>query len=321
MKLLSKIKTNKFLVLGRAGMDLYADPPGSEITSADKFYAALGGSSANIAVALARYGAQSSMISAVSDDAIGRYTIAQLQKYRVGHDYVRTVSGECRTTLAVVESRLENCQSVIYRNHAADMDLSEDDVEDIPYGSFGALVITGTALAVEPSRSAVFKAVKLAKEAGTPVVVDLDYRPYSWTTTEEASKVYRKVSELSDIIIGNDVEFGVMAEDIRKGQALAKQLADKSSKIVVYKMGPEGSITFASDKEHRVGVFKVDALKPTGAGDAFMGAFLASLAKGMDVEVAVMRGSAAAAIVVTKVACSSAMPSNEELEAFIASRS
>ncbi|MTI18023.1 5-dehydro-2-deoxygluconokinase [Rhodobacteraceae bacterium RKSG542] len=320
MECLSKLKNNNFLVLGRAGMDLYADPPGTEITEAANFYAALGGSSANIAVALTRYGVKASMISVVSDDAVGRYVVAQMEKYGIGHDYVRTTGGEARTSLAVVETRLENCQAVLYRNGAADFELCEADVEGIPYGDYAALVVTGTALAVEPNRSAVFKAVNLAKAAGTPIIIDLDYRPYSWESAETAVRIYTEIAALCDIIVGNDVEFGVMAGDINAGKALAKELAQTSASIVVYKMGPEGSVTFTAEEEQEMGVFKVQALKPTGAGDAFMGGFLSSLAKGLDLRTSVMRGSAAAAIVVTRVACSSAMPTNEELDAFIESR-
>ena len=66
-----------------------------------------------------------------------------------------------------------------------------------------------------------------------------------------------------------------------------------------------------------VNAFKVKVLKPFGAGDAFMGGFLSSLSNGTDLKQAITFGSATAAIVVSKIGCSSAMPSYLEVENFI----
>ena len=93
------------------------------------------------------------------------------------------------------------------------------------------------------------------------------------------------------------------------------------SLIVVYKMGEHGSIAFTKNNSFKTGIFPVSALKPTGAGDAFMGAFINGIKLGKSVEESVMKGTASAAIVVTRVGCSVAMPNLEELEEFIESNS
>jgi 5-dehydro-2-deoxygluconokinase len=310
------IKQNSFLVLGRAGMDLYADPPGTQIEDALSFTAALGGSAGNIAVAIARLGGSASLVTSVSDDAIGRYTIKQLKLYGVGTEHIRAVGGEARNSLAVVETRAENCQSIIYRNGAADFQLTVEQVQPISFSRFGALIVTGTALAVEPSRAASFLAIEMARAAGLPVVLDVDYRPYSWRDAHTASEVCTRVASLSTIVIGNDVEFDVMA-GTGNGLALAEKLATSSAAICVYKMGEKGAVTFAGSKSFETAIFPVTALKPTGAGDSFMGAFLTGLAAGMELETCIERGAAAAAIVVTGVGCAPAMPTPTELDAFI----
>jgi len=120
MKDLARLRGKGFLVIGRAGMDLYADPPGTEIEDAVQFTAALGGSSANIAAGLCRMGCDAALVTCVSDDAVGRYCLKQLDNYGIDRRFVRSVAGEARNSLAVVETRLENTQSVIYRNNAAD---------------------------------------------------------------------------------------------------------------------------------------------------------------------------------------------------------
>ena len=314
---LARIKRNRFLVLGRAGMDLYADPPGTRIEDALHFSAALGGSAANIAVAITKLGGTASIVTAVSDDAVGRYTVKQLRHYGVGTEHVRAVSGEARNSLAVVETRNENCQSVIYRNGAADLHIGSNDVQNIAYADFGALIIAGTCLAVDPSRTTSFLAIKLAREAGLPVILDIDYRPYSWVSTEDAADTCTRAAALSDIVIGNDVEFAVMAGG-GDGLTLARRLSNSTAKIAVYKMGEKGSVTFSDGQSSVCGVYSVTALKPTGAGDAFMAGFVTGLAADLDVPACAWRGSAAAAIVVTRPGCAPAMPTASELDNFIA---
>ena len=186
---LARLSGKSFLVIGRAGMDLYADPPGARTEEATQFTAALGGSSANIAAGLCRLGCKAALVTRVSDDAIGRFCLNQLDAYGIDRTHVLTEGGEARNSLALVETRLENTQSVIYRNGAADFQMTVADVEAVDYAPFSALVTTGTVLAAEPSRSACFRAFELARAAGLPLVFDVDYRPYSWPSAEVAATV------------------------------------------------------------------------------------------------------------------------------------
>lgn len=317
--MLIDLSANRFAVIGRAGMDFYPEPPGTKIEDAKQFSTGLGGSSANICVAIAKQGGQASLITCVSDDAIGRFCINQLQGYGIDTTYVRSVGGEARNSLAVSESTVEDHQTVIYRNGAADFEMTVDDVTSIDYASYSALITTGTVLAAEPSRSAAFHAFELAKKAGLPLIFDIDYRPYSWASAEEAAQTYSRAGAMCDIVIGNDVEFGFMAGNYDHGLQKARELAQSTAAIVIYKMGENGAITLAGDREITTGIYPVDALKPVGAGDSFMGGFIGSLANGHDLEASVLRGSACASIVVSKVGCAPAMPTTAELDEFLAS--
>ena len=188
-RLWQRLRLNRFAVLGRVGMDLYADPPGTRIEQATRFSAALGGSAGNIAAALARQGARTALVSCVSDDAVGRFCLAELHRYAVDTTHVRSAPGEVRNSLAVVETRPTDAQTVLYRNNAADFALTAADVTKVNYDPLAALVITGTALAREPSREATFTAMRLARDYGAPVILDLDYRAYSWASREEAARI------------------------------------------------------------------------------------------------------------------------------------
>lgn len=315
--LLKAIARRNFVIIGRAGMDFYPDPPGTRTEEAQRFVSCLGGSSANIGVALRRHGIDVALVTAVSDDAIGRFCLNQLDHYGIDRRHVRSVGGEARNSLAVVESRVEDHQSVIYRNGAADFQMTTKDIEAVDFSRFSALITTGTVLAAEPSRSATFHAFDLAKKAGLPILFDIDYRPYSWPSATVASEVYSRAGALCDVVIGNDDEFGFMAGGKEKGLAKARELVRGGAAFVVYKMGENGAITLASHTELRTGIYPVEALKPTGAGDAFMGGLIASLADGHDLQDAVLRGSASAAMVVSRVGCAPAMPTTAQLEEFL----
>ncbi len=313
--LIDKLQTGPFLVIGRAGMDLYPDPPGTRTEDATRFTSGLGGSAANIAAALTHAGARAALLTCVSDDAVGRFVLNQLARHKIDATLVRRVGGQARNSLALAESRTVDHQSVIYRNGAADLHMAAADVA-VDYTPYAAVVTAGTVLAAEPARSAAFDAFGRAKSAGKPVIFDIDYRPYSWTSATEAADVLSRAGAASDMIVGNDEEFGFMAGDPVKGRDLARRMADEG-KLIVYKMGPKGSVTFIGDRVIDTPVFPVTALKPFGAGDAFLGNLLAALSNGTPLPDALRRGSAAAAMVVATVGCADAMPDPDALTRFM----
>ena len=317
-RLMEGIKANNALIIGRAGIDFFPDPPGTRTEEAETLKAGLGGSSANIGAGICKLGGRAALVTRVSDDSIGRYCVNQLRHYGVDTRYVTPVGGEYRNSLAVYESRVEDHQTVIYRNGAADFQMDEDDVAAVDYGAYGALITAGTVFAAEPSRSATFRAFEMAKAAGLPIIFDVDYRPYSWPSPQVAEEVLSRAAAESDMIVGNDEEFGFMAGGIEKGLDKARALARGSAAIVIYKMGHEGAITFAGDQEIRTGIYPVKALKPTGAGDSFMAGLFTSLAGGHDLKTAILRGSACASITVSRPGCAPAMADTATLEAFLA---
>jgi len=317
MDVIAQIRKKNFVVVGRVGIDLYPDA-GVSIEDITGLNADMGGSSANIAAGLVKLGSKAALVTRVSDDAVGRFCRKKLAHYGVNADYVQTQGGEARNSLAMYESRVAGHQSVIYRNGAADFEMTEADVAGVDYAAFGALVAAGTVFAAEPSRTASFKAFELARAAGLPVIFDVDYRPYSWPSPKIAEEVLSRAAAMSDVIVGNDEEFGFMAGGIEKGLDKARDLAATTATIVVYKMGPEGAITMSAEGEMRTGIYAVSALKPTGAGDSFMAGMLTSFADGHDLKTAVLRGSACAAIVVAKPGCAPAMPYPADLDAFLA---
>ena len=314
--LISKIQKNNFLLIGRAGVDIYPDPPGTKTENANKYVTHLGGSSANMGVQLTKYGGSCSLLTRVSNDALGKFAINQLDSYGVKSDLVKLEDNESRISFAIVESTIVDHQSIIYRHKAADLFLNKNDIENSNLQNYECILITGTSLAAEPSRSAVLYALKLAKEKKIPVIMDIDYRPYTWESEDKAKEIYNLAGDYCSGIIGNDDEFAILSGNYDDGLSYAKKIS-RNCDLVIYKMGEKGSITFANNEEIQRGIFPVKPLKPTGAGDAFMGSLIGAILKNYDLQKAVEIGSAAAAIVVTKVGCAPAMPDLDEVLDFM----
>ena len=156
--LLDGIKKGTFAVFGRAGMDMFADPPGTKAEVAETFRSDLGGSSANICAGLCKLGMQSALVTSVSDDNVGRFCTNRLKHYGVDTGYLKVLGGEYRISLAVYESTMDDFQLCIYRNNAVDFQVTEEDVDRVDYGAFGALITAGTVFAGEPSRGSTFRA-------------------------------------------------------------------------------------------------------------------------------------------------------------------
>ncbi|MAV46390.1 MAG: permease [Alphaproteobacteria bacterium TMED89] len=302
------------VVIGRAGMDLYPAPHGTKTAQADTFTSDLGGSAGNIAVALVRHGLRVGLAAPVTSDPVGQFVCNKLRHYGVEHLTPTPVTGVERTSLALAESRASDCDVVIYRNQAADFALSPDTFDLAHVDRAPMLIATGTALALEPSRTTTLAALT---RSGCGVL-DLDYRPYSWASDDQARAVYQEAIEASEVIIGNDEEFGRLGGSLAGGRAFAHALAQqREGRLVIYKMGGDGAVTFNGDQAFTTPIFPVNVLKPFGAGDAFMGGLLAAMCAGHGIESAVSFGSAAAAIVVSTRGCASAMPTKADVQAFI----
>jgi 5-dehydro-2-deoxygluconokinase len=197
-----------------------------------------------------------------------------------------------------------------------------------------ALLVTGTPLSRAGSRAASLKAVKVAREAGTSVVFDLDYRPVFWgvasheqggemfVASEEVTEGYRSVLPDCDLVVGTEEEIRIAGGSTDTREAL-RSIRDLSDATIVLKVGAMGAIVFTGeipdDLEDGVRVpgFPVEVFNSVGAGDAFMSGFLSGWLREEPLEECLRLGNACGAIVVSRHGCSPAMPTPEELEYFL----
>ena len=197
-------------------------------------------------------------------------------------------SGEARTSLAVVATRNDDTQSVIYRNGAADFELSRADVEAVAFDTFRR----ADRHRHEPCRRAFARRRRLlaATAPARPahrLIFDVDYRAYSWVSAKAAAEVCRRFASMCDVVVGNEEEFAVMAGRRWRGTGARRW---PTRRCVVYKMGSRGSRAFSRGHTIETRIFAVAPLKPTGAGDAFMAGLATGLAAGLDLEASLRRG-------------------------------
>ncbi|ADZ91376.1 5-dehydro-2-deoxygluconokinase [Marinomonas mediterranea] len=315
------------LCLGRAGVDLYAAEENTDITEVASFKKFVGGSPANIAVSLARLGGRAAIISVVSNDGLGRYVVDYLNQQGIDIKAVRFDASGARTSLAITEMKPTEGEVVLYRNRAADLQLSMDDIQLDHIAQAKILLVSGTALSKSPSREATLLAIEHARSVNTFVVLDLDYRAYSWASEQEASLYYQIAARASNVIIGNLEEINILSTHAsleydmqpNKLEAFLKPYFQGVAELIIVKRGEDGSQAFTKDGRClKQGIYPVSVKKPFGAGDAFAGTLIHGLIKGLDIETCIRRGSAAAAINVSRDSCTEAMLSLTELLSFMA---
>lgn len=311
------------LCVGRAGVDLYAVQKNTPLEEVQQFQKSFGGSPANIAVSVARLGGRSALLGVVADDALGRSVRQFLLRNGVDVGALRASTDRSLNSLALCEVRPDHCQVIIYRERAADLQLCEADVDDDLIARCRAVLVSGTALSVSPSREACQKLMRRARALGALVVLDMDYRPYGWTNATEAAEVMAWACAHSDLVIGNDAELALLARGADASgpstlRALAQGLLGNVTRAVVLKWGQRGCELFTQGGGTlAVGTYRVTAQKPMGSGDAFAGALWWAVCQGQPWAQALACGAAAAALNVSRDTCAEAMPTLDELQDFM----
>jgi 5-dehydro-2-deoxygluconokinase len=320
--------------IGRTCVDLYAEQEGARLEDVQSFRKYVGGSAANIALNTARLGVRSAMLTRVGEEQMGRFVRRSMEDTGVDVSHV-TFDPDHLTPYVLLAIRdIDGFPRIFAYGDAADLALDEDDVDPEFVASSKALLVTGTPLSRAGSRTASFKAIKAAKEAGTKVVFDLDYRPVFWgvasheqggemfVASERVTEAYRTVLPRCDLVVGTEEEIRIAggSEDTRRSLLSIRELSDAT---IVLKVGAMGAIVFPDDIPEdledgvRVPGFPVEVFNSVGAGDAFMSGFLSGWLREEPLEECLRLGNACGAIVVSRHGCSPAMPTPEELEYFL----
>lgn len=251
---------------------------GTDGAGVPQYAANPGGAPANLAVAAARLGASTALISKVGKDAFGRYLRSVLEENRVDVSAL-AVDEEQHTTMAVV-SVDENGERdfTFYRDPGADSMLLKDEIplgllKEARFLHFGSVSLTR-----EPARTTTLCAAETARALGAVVTYDPNYRANLWPDEATAVRRMRKPLDMVDILKISDEELPLMA-DTRDPEAGTAALAEHGIRLILVTLGPNGVFYRFGDKTGTVPGVPCTVGDTNGAGDTFFGAFLSRLSR------------------------------------------
>ncbi|MFJ2787030.1 MULTISPECIES: 5-dehydro-2-deoxygluconokinase [unclassified Streptomyces] len=302
--------------MGRLGVDLYPLQTGVGLDRAETFAKFLGGSPANVAVAAARLGRRTALVSRTGADPFGVYLHRALREFGVDDRWV-TEAAEHPTPVTFCELfPPDDFPLYFYRRpKAPDLEIRADALDLDAIRAARVFWATGTGLCAEPSRTATLAALR-ARSGREVTVLDLDWRPMFWADPAEARPHYAEALRHATVAVGNLDECEVATGE-RDPRAAARALFDAAGgalRLAVVKQGPGGVLALAADGTGaEVPPLPVEVVNGLGAGDAFGGALVDGLLAGLDIGTVLRRANAAGAIVAGRLACSSAMPYAPEI--------
>lgn len=306
----------ELITMGRTCVDLYPQQSGVPLAEVRSFSKFLGGSPTNVAVAAARYGRRTAVVTKVGDDGFGPYIRSALRTFGVDDRFVGT-DPRLRTPIVFCELfPPDRFPLLFYREPTApDINIRLEELDLDAVRNAEIVWTTGTGLSAEPSRTATLGALA-ARGRRAITIHDLDYRPMLWPSPEEATHYQQLALEHATVAIGNLEEVAVAVGD-GKPETLARRLLGLGLELAVVKLGGEGVVVASAEGIERVPAVPVEVVNGLGAGDAFGGAICHGLLAGWDPVQAVRFAAAAGAYVAAQLACADAMPTEREVRALM----
>ena len=309
--------TYDVLCMGRSSIDLYSNDVGAPFEEITSFAALVGGCPLNISVGTHRLGLKSALLTGLGKDKVGDFIRHFLEREGVEMKYSVVKPGHRTSAVLLGIEPPDHFPLIYYRDNNADIELNIDDVLAAPVGDSRLLLISGTGLSKEPSRSATQFAAELASSLGTEVVLDLDYRPDQWHDPRAYGVTARVTLPLCDIAIGteDEIKAATGADDPEKA---VETLLKGVRKAVVFKRGGDGSRVYTKSGEViDAPPFRIDVLNVLGAGDAYASGFIYGYLQGWGWAKAARMGNSTGAIVVTRQGCANDMPTLPEALALV----
>lgn len=304
------------LTMGRIGVDVYPLQTGVGLAEVTSFGKCLGGSPTNVAVAAARHGRRSAVVTRTGADPFGAFLHDALRGFGVDDRWVTPVEGLPTPVTFCEVFPPDDFPLYFYgRDPAPDLMIRADELDLDAVRGADVLWVTVTGLSREPGREATLTALRERGRRGT-TVLDLDYRPMFWESREEARRWVREALPHATVAVGNLDECDTAVGE-REPRAAARALRAAGVELAVVKQGPAGVLAADGTTEVVVPPVPVRVVNGLGAGDAFGGALCHALLSGWDLERAMRFCNAAGSIVAGRLACADAMPTAEEVEAVL----
>lgn len=306
----------ELITMGRVGVDVYPLQVGISLREVRTFGKYLGGSPTNVAVAAARLGRRSAVITRTGDDPFGQYIHDALRHFGVDDRWVRTVPGLLTPVTFCEIFPPDEFPLYFYRDpKAPDLEILSEELDLSAIHAARVFWVTVTGLSQEPSRSATLAALRARAKSGI-TILDLDYRPMFWESPAAARACVQEALPHVTVAVGNRDECEVAVGETEP-RNVAAALRARGIELAVVKRGPEGVLAADGRTVVEVPPARIEVVNGLGAGDAFGGALCHGLLAGWELERVMRYCNAAGALVASRLACADAMPDAREVETML----
>jgi 5-dehydro-2-deoxygluconokinase len=304
------------ITVGRISVDLFAEQINTSFSQPQTFHKSIGGSPTNVAVAAAKLGHSSAIVTKVGVDPLGDYVINKLKSFGVNADFVKVAESGLTPVVLASQDPPEDPKIIFHRQpQAPDTQLTVSDIDAETLQSAKIFWVSACALSNgETAKSAISWLQQRARKSES--IIDLDYRPSFWTSVEAARTAAQEAISLCTIAIGNIAECQI-ALGISDPQEAATELLKRGVRIAIVKMGGDGVLLATESERIVIAPLSIKLICGLGAGDAFGGALVHGLLSGWGLKQIGEFANGAGAYLASELMCSDAMPTVDILNSFI----
>lgn len=285
-------------------------PVPGETVKGSYFQQGAGGKGFNQGIAAHKAGGDVVMITKLGRDSLGEVATKAMDSVGLPKDYL-FYNDEVATGIALILVDENTSQNEIVIVPGACSTITDEDIASVADEIKGSAYLL---VQLEVNQDANEKVVKMAKEAGVRVIINT--APYQPITDEFLNGAY--------LVTPNEVEAeevtGIAVKDLESANKAAEVFFSKGVQNVLITLGSRGVYVNSNGRAEIVPSYRVNAIDTTGAGDAFNGGLLTALSEGKDLWEAAKFAQALAALSVQRLGTTPAMPTREEIEAFLAER-
>lgn len=306
------------VTLGEALIDLPSTESGIGLADAPAFAPVAAGAPANVAVAAAALGLSAAFVSKVGDDPFGEKIVRTFADFGVDTSHI-VQNADARTGLAFVSLRHDGEREFLfYFDPARDLALRPDELPRDLLSSCRVFHFGSISLIAEPSRSATFEAIRLARSGGALISYDPNLRPRLWPDETLMQEQARAGLTMADIVKVSEEELTFLTSGAAgAADAVKRVLAESETvRLLAVTRGANGSTGYTRGGEvaETPGI-AVTAVDATGAGDAFMAGLIFAQLRGDDLTGSLRFANACGALATTRRGAAAYWLTRELIEA------
>lgn len=300
----------RICVVGSCMIDLISRVPRlpklGETLFGHEFHMGYGGKGANQAVMAAKLGAQVSMVTKLGRDVFGDGTLKNYQEQ--GIDTSHVLFDDTRFSGVAPIFVDDHAQNFIVIVPGANLGLCRTDVQDARELILASeILICQLEIPVETT----LEAFRIAKSSNVRTILN----------PAPAAALPDELLQLTDICVPNETETelltGLPVNSTAQAEAAARKLLARGPRTVILTLGERGALVVDEHRVESVPAVPVNAVDPTGAGDAFVGSLAVFLGEGLAFADAIRRANAVAALSVTRVGTQVSFPLRQEADEFL----